>query len=825
MFKHSRLLSLGCLFCLLVVSLNAEYKRKVIVGVFDHKPLIFIENNQVQGFYADIINEIAKKEKWEISYVYGSWNEGLEGIEHGDLDLITSVAYTSERDTFMDYSQIANVTVWGQLYTHKRNKINSLFDLANKNVAIMENDFSGNYFKNMCQNLNLKVNFIEVPSFKHVFYMIENRQVIAGVTNNVFGYNNENSYLVNRTQIIFNPFQLYFTVKKGENQDIIATLDRYFLLWKEDQNSIYYQALDKWLTPASSDKEKAYNKSLKIIIISLCSLLFIAFLNILFYRLKVKKANKIIKSKSNDILTKDSELSQAREEMIFKENKLKQLAMAIEQISEGVLITEINGDIIYANPTFYRFCDLDQNTAINQRLNAFDILSLNEENRSNLITHLMEGKSVKEILPIIRKDNTIILIENMVTPIKNQEREIVQFIAIASDITQQVKMQDQLKQMQKMEAIGQLAGGIAHDLNNVLTPILGNVEIALLDDKLSSDIIEDLDEIKKCSLKAKSLIQQLLAFSRKQILKMEVINLPELVYDLEKMLKRLIRENISIKIHCQENIHKIKADQTQLQQAIINLCVNSKDAISEDGEILIDISNMYINESYIYQHSEIKKGDYVLLSVSDNGLGISKANLEHIFEPFFTTKEVGKGTGLGLATVFGIVKQHNGYVYVYSEKNIGTTFKIYLPATKEKLSVTTVEEVHKVEQKTGTECVIIAEDDEDIRTFIFKALKSVGYEVLLSENTSNCLELIKQNKDKVDLLITDIIMPQMNGLMLYKKAKLIAPQLKVLYMSGYEETVLAPDSTIDPSIAYLSKPFTFEALCEKIRQALTNGTK
>ena len=414
-----------------------------------------------------------------------------------------------------------------------------------------------------------------------------------------------------------------------------------------------------------------------------------------------------------------------------------------------------------------------------------------------------------------------------VDPIFDEKGEISGAVHIISDITDEKhseeerrKLELHLHQVQKIESIGRLTGGIAHDFNNLLTPILGYTEIMSLDDQLGEDHREMVEMIKKAANRAKDLTRQLLAFGRKQVLNLKTVDLGTVIRDFEKLLRRTIRENINIEIVVPDSLGAIKADVGQLEQMILNLAINAQDAMLNGGNIVIALKNVELDESYKMKRQEIRLGSYVCLSVSDTGSGMDKETQSHIFEPFFTTKDVGKGTGLGLSMVYGIVKQHSGFIYVYSEVGVGTEFKIYFPREDSQVEQVENKIAHdRISEKTG-ETVIVVEDNEMVRNITSQLLVKEGYEVLVFEKGQECIEFVKSTMNHVDLLVTDIIMPDMNGRDLYENLSYLRPELKVLYISGYDSNIIAHQGILEGGVNFLQKPFTAEALAGKVREAI-----
>ena len=398
---------------------------------------------------------------------------------------------------------------------------------------------------------------------------------------------------------------------------------------------------------------------------------------------------------------------------------------------------------------------------------------------------------------------------------------VVQGIVVNSrDITERKQLEEQIRQIQKMEAIGQLAGGIAHDFNNILVPINLYTEMALR--KLSPDekLYANLQVVREAAGRAADLTRQILAFSRRQVLDMHVLNLNAIVQDFQKMLQRLIGEHITLETFLEPELYPVRADKAQIEQVLLNLAVNARDAMPAGGQLTLETANVYLDEAYIDQHADtLLPGHYVMLTVSDTGHGMDTATQQRIFEPFFTTKAPGKGTGLGLATVFGIVKQHEGSIYVYSERDKGTTFKIYLPRVEEAVEVfdTTITPPATLR---GIETILVFEDDVVVRKLIGETLTAHGYHVIEAPSVEEGLQHAATYKGPVHLLLTDVIMPEMNGQELYQHIATFHPTIKVLYMSGYTDNVVVHHGILEAGINFLQKPFTIDNLTQKVRQIL-----
>lgn len=384
----------------------------------------------------------------------------------------------------------------------------------------------------------------------------------------------------------------------------------------------------------------------------------------------------------------------------------------------------------------------------------------------------------------------------------------------------QAQLEARLRQSQKLESIGQLASGVAHDFNNLLTVILGYTE--LLKYKIASDegAQRDLEQIHRASERAATLTRQLLAFSRQQMLTPVVLDLNALITDLHKMVGRLIREDIVLSVVLQPELCPIKADPSQIEQVLMNLIVNAHDAMPTGGQLTIETKNIYLDEQYAQTHFEVAVGSYVMVSVTDTGQGMDKATQARIFEPFFTTKEQSRGTGLGLATVYGIIKQSGGDISVYSEPGHGTTFKIYLPVTADTAVTPPPFSTSPARFHENTETILMVEDDDLVYGLVQRTLKEVGYTLMEARTGSEGLSLARQHQGKIDLLLTDVVMPQMSGRELAGQLQTIHPEMKVLFMSGYTNDVVVRHGLLTTKIEFLPKPFSSGQLTAKVREVL-----
>lgn len=421
-------------------------------------------------------------------------------------------------------------------------------------------------------------------------------------------------------------------------------------------------------------------------------------------------------------------------------------------------------------------------------------------------------------------------IEISALPRFGNDKQLTGFIHIVRDITKRIKSEEEqmelrvhLLQSQKMESIGRLAGGIAHDFNNILTAITGYSELSLKELPANHPVRDKIKIIKDSGDRAAALTSQLLAFSRKQVLEVKVMNLNIIIDGMADMLRRIIGEDIKLALHTKTSIKNIIGDKNQIEQILLNLSVNARDAMPDGGSLIVETSDFVIDDAFTKTYSGAQPGAYVLLSVSDTGMGMTEEVKENIFEPFYTTKDIGKGTGLGLSTVYGIIKQHGGYINVYSEPGKGTTFRVYIPVGYPDLKEEPVRVNNNIQK--GTESILVVEDDPTLLNLIVDILQPLGYRILQAANGTEAIEICETFEEKIDLLLTDVIMPGMNGRMLADKLTSKRPKMKVIYMSGYTDNTIAHHGILEPGIVLLQKPLTQSSLANKIREVLDKEPK
>jgi two-component system cell cycle sensor histidine kinase/response regulator CckA len=485
----------------------------------------------------------------------------------------------------------------------------------------------------------------------------------------------------------------------------------------------------------------------------------------------------------------------------------------IQTAMEGFWLADFQGRLLEVNDTYCQMSGYSEQELLDMNISDLEVI----ESSSDISAHVQKvitcGEDFFETCHR-RKDGSIFDVEVSVQYLPIEEQRLVAFLR---DITERKKgdiLQEKLRQTSKMESIGRLAGGVAHDFNNLLTVIQGSASLGIKGLNKNDPLYNRLKMIQEASERAEDLTRQLLAFSRKQIIEMKVINLNNLIDNFRKMLSRLIGEDIDLQTILSNDISNINADAGQMEQIIVNLSVNARDAMPNGGKLTIETANVELDEAYCQTHADIQPGKYIMLTLSDNGIGMDDAIKEHIFEPFFTTKGVGEGTGLGLAIVYGVVKQHNGSIEFYSELGHGTTFKIYLPIVEDKVSVQS-KESEKPDLLIGNETILVVEDDGIVREIAVEFLMYLGYKVLSAENGGMALIIAEQHEGSIQLMLTDVVMPNINGRQLAERLQREYPEMKVLYTSGYTGDVIAHHDILDSGLNFIGKPYKLQSLAKK----------
>jgi two-component system, cell cycle sensor histidine kinase and response regulator CckA len=506
-------------------------------------------------------------------------------------------------------------------------------------------------------------------------------------------------------------------------------------------------------------------------------------------------------------------------ELRQSEAQFRQLA---ENIKEAFIIVELGtGRSLYVSPVWEEIWGIKVAELHHNPMLWFRAIHPEDQEQAGVDRRAVEGGEARSsVFRVVRPDKSIRWARTRMFPVFDDAGRVYRLVGLVEDITELRQTEEQFRQAQRMEAVGRLAGGVAHDFNNLLTAILGYADLASSDLVPASPTTAYLHEITKAGESAVNLTRQLLAFSRKQILQPKVIDLNQIVERMDSLLRRLIGEDITLRMRLAAALDSTHADAGQVEQVIMNLAVNARDAMPDGGRLTIETANVELDDEYVTRHPESRVGPHVMLAVSDTGVGMDDVTQRRLFEPFFTTKDAGRGTGLGLATVYGIVKQSQGSIWVYSELGYGSTFKVYLPSVTSALATEEPEPVQVHRALNGTETVLIVEDQADVRSITCETLRRGGYTVLEAGDGAETLARSQVHPGRIHLLFTDVVMRGMSGRQVAQQISAERPDIRVIYTSGYTDDAIVHHGVLEHGLAFLQKPFTTSALLRKVREVL-----
>jgi len=848
-------LLLYCFFPVLGHANDAETRLQNITVVSDdnYPPYIFRDSNGViQGILVDEWKLWEKKTGIKVNLIAMDWSKAQEFFLRGNADVIDTIFFTEERDKQYDFTKpYTKIDV--PVFFHKN--LGGIIDIASLQgftIGVKAGDACIEVLKK--QGIT---SFKEYNSYETIVNAAINGEI------KVFSIDKPPAlyylYKMNFEDEFRCSFNLYTgefhrAVKKGRT-DILKIVEGGFALINRKEHDGIKK---KWMgEPFVRPAHLRYVLSASLFAGTLFLVLVI--FNITLRR-KVRSKTSELQDLVNQLRESEEALRQSEYQLSIR-NRINEIFLTIsgEEMYGEVLkivleIMEskygifgyINEDDAWVCPSMTRDiwdeCRIPDKAIIfaKDQWGGIWARAMNEKKAlySNKLFTVPEGHiQITRALdvPIVYQGALIgnLLVGNKETNYGEKDIQTLENIAdkiapvfhstlqIEKQGREKKQLEAQLAQSQKMEAIGTLAGGVAHDFNNLLTTIIGNADLGLMDLGKDHPLRQGIEAIKKAANSAASLTRQLLAFSRKQIVQPMILDLNNLLTGIEKMLVRLIGEDIEILMIPESALWKVEIDPGQMEQVIMNLVANARDSMPIGGKLTIETANTDLDDNYFSEHGivEERPGSYVMLAVSDTGSGMDKEVQEHIFDPFYTTKEKGKGTGLGLSTIYGIVKQNNGFIWVYSEPGQGSTFKIYLPKVKGDVKEEEKEQP-PVENLSGSETVLIVEDDDSLRKLTRTVLKQRGYKILEAENGEDALRISKEHEGTIDLMITDVVMPKMGGKETAERLKTLHPQMKVIYMSGYTDNAIVHHGVLAAGLNFLEKPFSLEGLARKAREVL-----
>jgi len=685
------ILALGALFIVQgITCTNISAKTLVKVGVYQNKPLTFIEENgEVKGFYIDILEHIADEEDWQIEYVPDTWAACLDKLKKSETDLLGVIAYSVERNKFLDYTYESVLTEWGQIYTNKNVRIESILDLRDKKIAVLQADMHYLNLNNLMSQFGINCRYVEAFEYEDVLMLTERGICDAGLVSHFYGMQNERKYSINKSAVILSPQKLYWASAKEKNPKLLHVLDNQLRQLKKDEQSVYYQSLNRWFGVNAKSEIGKWVKWFSIGAAALLALFF--------------GVNVVLRSK---IKARTRELSAQTE------------ALTAE------------------------------------------------------IEHRKQAE------------------------------------------TERAQLETKLQRAQKMEALGTLAGGVAHDLNNILSGLVSYPELLLLDLPQDSPYRRPISTMKESGEKASAIVQDMLTLARRGVAVTEVVNLNRIIEDYMKSPEfDTLMDNhpdVRFDMELQDDLLNIAGSPVHLSKTVMNLAANASEAMTNGGLVRVVTENRYIDRP-VRGYDDVQEGDYVVLTITDTGVGIPPKDIERIFEPFYTKKVMGlSGSGLGMAVVWGTVKDHRGYIDVESTEGKGSTFRLYFPVIREK----TIPEkpALTLDALMGSgQSLLVVDDIAQQREIASDILMKLGYTVNAVASGEEAVAYLKQNP--ADLLVLDMIMePGIDGLETYRKVVQFRPGQKAIIASGFSETDRVREAQRLGAGAYVKKPYTLEKI-------------
>ncbi len=778
-----------------------------VSGDHEYPPFEFVEHGRPTGFNIELMQAVGEAMGYTVHVRLGPWNQVRQDLESGRVDVLAGMYYSKERDASVDFS-IPHTLVTSGLFVRKGSPISSLEDIRGREIIVQKGDLMNDYLR----STGLASSIIPVTDPAEALRLLSSgRHDGALLSSKMQGlYYAKVFKLTNLVAIETGlPAGHYcFAVAQGNHQ-LVQKLNEGLNILKSTGR--YKEIQDRWF--GVYEEQRWREAMLRYLVFPLAAIL-VLLAGILAWSWSLRR--------QVSIRTRDYQESEQRLATIFRESP------AIITI-----FTADEGRILDINDAFTHILGYSRQEAVGRTALELGILVENPDDKDLVLQKIREAGQIGSLEILLRtKSGQIVTCLLSAAPSMVRGQQCI--LSVITDITgrkkaeeEKARLEAQLLQAQKMEAVGSLAGGVAHDFNNLMTAILGNAELALdsLEKKHVSQqsIVHEVTEIKLAAQRAASLTRQLLMFSRKEVAKPEVFDLNATLDGMTKMLRRLIPENIELKYSLTPDAYPVYADARQMEQVIVNLAVNARDAMPDGGVLEIGTIGTTLDDSHTADHADARTGPHTVLSVSDTGQGMDETTMARIFEPFFTTKERGRGTGLGLSSVFGIVKQAGGHITVKSRPGMGSSFCIYLPAAEGPARHDTPP-AKDAGVKGGTETILLCEDDDIVRGLGMKILASAGYRVIDAANAQDAIGRMREHDGPVHLLLTDVIMPGMNGSMLAEQLKKEFPAMKILFMSGYTEDHILNRGIMEPGVNLIMKPFTRTELLKGVRRTIDSGT-
>jgi two-component system, cell cycle sensor histidine kinase and response regulator CckA len=795
-------------------------KTEIKVGIYNNEPLIFVDTDgKGKGIFADIIDHVAAKEGWQIDYVPGNWQECLSRLKNRQIDILCTIAFSKERDKRYDFSKENILTNWGQLYIPTTSDIKSITDVVGKKVAVLKNDIYHSAFVKLIDNFGIDCQLIEADDYHSVLALVAGEQADAGIVNRFFGLKFGATHNVHESGVVFNPIKIHYAFPQGENKAIIHTIDRYIKLLKEDNGSVYYRSLDKWLGVYSPGR--AFPSWFKWAIIFALGLITFLFLGNFLLRNRIR-------AKTKELTT----------ELIHREQAEKALQEAYSIINRSPAVAflwkNLEGwPVEFVSENVRELFGYSAEEFISGQV--LYLMTIHPDDLERVADELATCSNRKESTDIghqpyriISKDGKEKWIEDRIYIRRDKKGDITHYEGIVVDISDNMqaaeavrKNNEKLERSKKMESLGLLAGGVAHDLNNVLSGIVSYPELLLLEMPEDNPFRKAVETIKSSGDRAVAIVQDLLTVARGVATTKEPLNLNDLIGDYlhspEFIQLKHSFPKVQVVTNFDPNLLNMNGSHVHIRKLVMNLVSNASEAIVGSGNVVISTVNRYV-DTPLSRYDDINVGEYAVLKVSDDGSGISPEDLKRIFEPFYSKKIMGRsGTGLGLAVIWNVVQDHLGYIDVASNEN-GTLFELFFPITREQIPGKDLSIPIK-DLKGNGESILVIDDVESQRHISSLLMETLGYQTESVSSGEEAVEYLKENR--VDLILLDMIMdPGIDGRETYERILKIHPNQKAIIVSGFAETDDVKQTQKLGAGKYIKKPLTIERIGLAVKEEM-----
>ncbi len=813
---------IGTVFVLLSVmlfpcSLHAETVLKV--GVYNNKPTIFMGEDGVPGgLFIDILENIAEQEGWKLKYVAGHFSEVFEKLRLGEIDLLPAVAFSEEREAFIDYNYTTVMANWAELYTPKNQKIASFKDLEGKKIAVKQGDIHFQAIKDLVERFNISCRFFETDEYDTVFEMLQADYVDVGVVNRLYGNRKKAEYNVEATPVIFNPIEMHYAAPETRNELILNKIDSYLALFKNDMNSIYYQSINRWLVVDGIETLRlpGWVKNL-LLLVGFVSVLLVG--TTLFTRDQVKR-------RTRQLERANIKLSEEIEQKKRVEEKLRKIARVMEASSDAVALIDRSHHHLFCNSSYLKMTAITQENLVGLPLPVLLGETFFKNELELPINQCLQGKivQIQTVFPHSAEGRGAWNVT--LSPYSFDENHQEGYVIAIRDVTEQVELERSLKTAQKMEVIGTMASGVAHDLNNILSGIVSYPELLRRTLPPDSPLENPLITIEEAGKRAAAVVSDLLTLARNAASVKEPIDINKLITELVSSpeWKGLAKQHpqVSLIVDLKADEATVNCSQVHIRKCLMNLLNNGLEASAPDGKVTLLTTNAQQTDSDSAESGGTKNLPDLIICISDTGSGIKSKDLEHIFEPFYTTKKLGRsGSGLGLSVVWNAIEEHNGTISV-ENLHPGAAFELRLPVIQAVEITDSGEAKTDIHSYRGSGNILVIDDEPELLEITGGIVKMLGYSVTTVESGEDAI--VHLQEQQFDLILLDMILKDgMSGYETYRKILEIRPEQKAIIISGYASSEEVKKTLQLGASSIIKKPYTLDDLGKAITNVLNSA--